>query len=313
MAEAYKENPKKQSWRDILPIHPAAELLPLMDQNGQRNLGRNIKANGLQVPAIIHVDANGRRSLLDGRNRLDGIEYVGLPVLKDGALDPELYQEISGDPLAYVLSANLHRRHLSTKDKRDLAGELLKRMPDKSDRQIAALVGISHHTVACVRRELEGRGQIAHSENREDAKGRRQPATKSATKTNGVDPEASAKEHKAQHAALEAAETFDHLIPIEIRKFVESIASGQRRRLDHALGHDDAAHAEIATLAREARGLLAHAEHNKNDIHKRLARIVAITDRRQKFLKSGTTKGNGASRHVTAWKREKNRDHRERR
>ncbi len=35
------------SWRDHLPIHPAADLFPRMSEDGLRELGEHIKANGL--------------------------------------------------------------------------------------------------------------------------------------------------------------------------------------------------------------------------------------------------------------------------
>ena len=140
MSNIVAEKPASQGlkWRDVLSIHEAANLLPLMELEAQRDLGRDVKVHGLQARAVVYVNANGERSLLDGRNRLDGMEYVGLPVLKNGTLDPNIFQEISNvDPIAYVLSANLHRRHLSAKDKRALIGNLLQAYPDKSDRQIA--------------------------------------------------------------------------------------------------------------------------------------------------------------------------------
>ena len=150
-----------------------------MSPEGQRELGRNIKVNGLQTKVIVYVDADGRRSLLDGRNRLNGMEYVGLAVLKNGTLDPDIFQEIRDiDSIAYVLGANLHRRHLSTKDKRDLIGNLLRQLSDKPDRQIAAMVGCSHNTVKAVRDELIERCQIDNASTRIDEDGRRQPSRK---------------------------------------------------------------------------------------------------------------------------------------
>jgi hypothetical protein len=45
---------------------------------------------------------------------------------------------------------------------------LLELDPTQNDRAIAKTIGVSHHTVASVRDDCEGRGQIAHVEKRND-------------------------------------------------------------------------------------------------------------------------------------------------
>ena len=68
------------SWRDVLPIHPTAELFPRLSPDELKTLGEDIKANGLQVPIVVRVEKLGDEwiyQLLDGRNRLDAIELVG--------------------------------------------------------------------------------------------------------------------------------------------------------------------------------------------------------------------------------------------
>jgi hypothetical protein len=233
------------SWRDVLPIHPAAELFPRMSDDELCELGEDIKANGFTSQAAIYRDGDGKYSLLDARNRLDAVEAVGMRVairIGDswctiGACDATtthsmLVRIVHGDPYAYVISANIHRRHLTAEDKRFLIAKLLKATPEKSNRQIAKTVKASHVTVGAVRAELEGRGQIDHVETRTDTKGRNQPAHKpppnpkvmeaferavmtsaeTAKKTermqsvgNGVDPAESAEQRKAEAAANEAA------------------------------------------------------------------------------------------------------------
>jgi hypothetical protein len=129
--------------------------------------------------------------LLDGRNRLDAMELVGisfeLSLNKDyGWLlnsnytgsNTEIVDVHSGDPYDYVISANIHRRHLTNEQKRDLIGNLLKADPEKSNRQIAKLTKADHKTVGAVRSEKEGRGEIPHVKKRADTKGRKQPAEK---------------------------------------------------------------------------------------------------------------------------------------
>ena len=43
----------KKSWRNVLPIHPAAELFPRMSNDDLRAIGEDIKANGLTSPIAI--------------------------------------------------------------------------------------------------------------------------------------------------------------------------------------------------------------------------------------------------------------------
>jgi hypothetical protein len=248
-----------------------------MDSEGQRNLGRDIKANGLQASVIVYVDPDGRRSILDGRNRLDGAEYVGLPVLTNGALNPEIihFQEIRGvDPVVYVLSANLHRRHLSTKDKRDLAGKLLRELPGSSDRQIAALVGISHHTVAGVRAALVSSGQIAQTKTRLGADNRRRPAVAPAKPPKSAAPipsEAPIVPGISNTVTPPAAEG--------TVMTVVSPVTPNGKVMPGTAASITAKDAEvIATLARECRGLMSHPLHNAEDIRSRLNKIIRLAD-----------------------------------
>jgi hypothetical protein len=67
---------RKKSWRDVLPIHPAAELFPMMTEAELRELGEDIKKNDLHEGVVIF---DGQ--LLDGRNRLDAMELVGIKLV----------------------------------------------------------------------------------------------------------------------------------------------------------------------------------------------------------------------------------------
>jgi hypothetical protein len=177
-------------WRDVLQIHPAAELFPLMTLDELRALGEDIKRRGglPAVPLVLwEAEKNAQQFLLDGRNRLDAMEAAGLPVLdKEGKdLDWNLSLQCTrlrgGNPYAIVVSTNIHRRHLTGEQRRELIAKLIDAQPQKSDRQIAETVNASHHTVGSVRSEMERRGQIAHVPTRTDTKGRKQPAKKAPT------------------------------------------------------------------------------------------------------------------------------------
>jgi hypothetical protein len=186
-----------KSWRDVVEIHPAAELFPLMSPAEIKALGNDIRRNGLRIPTIWWRDrTTDKLYLLDGRNRLDALEAIGRNLVNDFAAPCDrwplnlnsnhLYElplpgrsEIYPDPYEYVLSANIHRRHLTAEQKRDLIAKLLKANPEKSDRQIGKMAQVSKNTAKSVRDEMEARGQIDHVEARTDTKGRQQPAKKS--------------------------------------------------------------------------------------------------------------------------------------
>jgi hypothetical protein len=188
------EAPSRKSWRDVLPIHPAAELFPPMSSDELRELGADIvKKNGLVAPiALWRRNPNEPLQLLDGRNRLDAIELVtgrtvevGAPSLMAGdflATDKVLMLDKSVEPFAYVISANIHRRHLDAEQKRNLIAKLIKATPEKSDRQIAETVKASPTTVGTVRAEMEAKGDVSKLDTRQDSKGRRQPAKRSKRK-----------------------------------------------------------------------------------------------------------------------------------
>jgi hypothetical protein len=182
-------------WRDVVTIHPAADIFPPLGADELRELADDIKANGLHEKVKIIERPRQRpdgswnpydpreQILIDGRNRLDAMELAGLPIFLRGSteLDPDIVDELDRDeidPIAYVIGVNIRRRHLTGEQKRDLIAQLLKLDPSKSNRQIAALVGVDHKTVAPVRRQKEGRGEIPHVSKTVDTRGRRQPTTK---------------------------------------------------------------------------------------------------------------------------------------
>jgi hypothetical protein len=92
-------SPKRSSWRDVPPIHPAAEMFQLMNEAELDALGQDIKRKGLTSRVVVWSKgpSGGKRlgdppenphfELLDGRNRLDAAEMAGLSVtVKDGVV-----------------------------------------------------------------------------------------------------------------------------------------------------------------------------------------------------------------------------------
>ncbi|MGC2409993.1 MAG: hypothetical protein WA441_08385 [Methyloceanibacter sp.] len=99
------------AWRKEYKAHPGADLFPMMSDEELEVLGRDIKANGLR--STIVIAPNGL--LLDGRNRLEAMERAGVALQ---TWHTRAYG--SGDPVAYIISANIHRRHLTKQQQADL-------------------------------------------------------------------------------------------------------------------------------------------------------------------------------------------------
>lgn len=92
--------------------HPAAAVFPLMVGAEFEALCADMRANG-QLEAII-IDAEGR--VLDGRNRWRACRAIGVV--------PQTDAFTGGDPVAFVLSKNLYRRHLDESQRAMVGGKL---------------------------------------------------------------------------------------------------------------------------------------------------------------------------------------------
>jgi hypothetical protein len=184
------ENSKPKRWRDLLPIHPAAELFPQMSEAELRELADDIEKHGLREPiALYQPDPTEDPQLLDGQNRLDALELLNQLCFhdpdewSDGSIDlfGEYFLTIddrSVDPYAYVLSKNVHRRHLTADQRRELIAKVLKATPEASNRQIAKQVKADDKTVAKVRGELEATAEIPQLERTTGADRKARPSRK---------------------------------------------------------------------------------------------------------------------------------------
>ena len=153
-----------------MPAHPVAGLFPLMPDDELRDLADDIKKDGLHEPILVY-----KGMVVDGRNRLKACQLAGRePKFEPAHIGWKHDEEKALFDL--VLSYNLHRRHLTPQQRRDVIGKVLKQDPGRSNRRVAEQTKTDHKTVASVRTELEGRGEIPHVEAREDSRGRAQPS-----------------------------------------------------------------------------------------------------------------------------------------
>ncbi len=109
-------------------IHPAANLFPLMSETQLKELAADIRANGQREPIVYYG-----KQVLDGRNRMKACAIAG--VEPDSC---EIDDDNGFDPIAFVLSVNLHRRHLNESQRATVAAKLKKMLePEAKERKSA--------------------------------------------------------------------------------------------------------------------------------------------------------------------------------
>jgi ParB-like chromosome segregation protein Spo0J len=127
-----------------LGYHRLATIFPLIEGDAFEELKASIKENRIREPIVLFEG-----KILDGRNRYRAAKEIGYEFSgKDFAFFTS--SEVAAE--AFVSDINIHRRHLTTKDREKAARELLTRYPDYSTRQIAKLCGLSHVTIANYRK-----------------------------------------------------------------------------------------------------------------------------------------------------------------
>jgi hypothetical protein len=206
-------------------FHPLADMFPLMEGAEFDALVADIKANALRFKIIL---CDGM--ILDGRNRYRAMLAAG-HTPREGHFQEYEPALPSDTPLSYVIRANLHRRHLTAEQKRDVIAKLLKADPGKSDRQIAKAVKASPTFVGKVRAEKEATGDVSTVDTRTDSKGRKQPAKKKVWKSKAAeeaDRNRKARERRAEKRKRKNDET---LTQIEIEE-AEAQAKAKRLVLD---------------------------------------------------------------------------------
>lgn len=146
-----------------LPPLPYEQFLALRD---------NIAVNGVLVPILVDSDGP-RRKIIDGNYRKAIAEELGYdcPEIVQGGLTED-------EKRTLARALNLARRQLTQEQKRQLVADQLRETPSRSNRWVGKQLGAHHATVASVRTEMEGTGQIIQCEERLGADGRVQSAKK---------------------------------------------------------------------------------------------------------------------------------------
>jgi ParB-like chromosome segregation protein Spo0J len=144
-----------------VPAHKAATIFPAMRELEFKELVADIKARGQEQHIILHQTG----TIIDGVHRFKACrEAKCQPKFKpwDGKL---------GDEIAYVISANLHRRHLSDNQRAAIGAEFcnLKQgrpkqanSPDITQNEMASRLNVSARSIRTARRVIkEGPPRVA--------------------------------------------------------------------------------------------------------------------------------------------------------
>lgn len=83
-----------------LELHPLCTLFPRMADDAFEAFKADIGSHGQRDPIVVHEGL-----ILDGGNRYRAITALGI--------EPLTVEFEGGDPVAFVLSVNLHRRHMT--------------------------------------------------------------------------------------------------------------------------------------------------------------------------------------------------------
>jgi hypothetical protein len=130
---------------DYLP-HPLAGMFPMIEGAEFANLKADIAANGIHQPIVLF-----QGQILDGRNRYKAAKECGHKFKPDNF---KLFEGTLAEAEAFVISTNVHRRHLTNAQKQDFIRLMIEKNPGATNRQIARLCQLSHATVGSVRDKM---------------------------------------------------------------------------------------------------------------------------------------------------------------
>jgi hypothetical protein len=140
-----------------LIAHPLANMFPMIEGSAFEELKRDISAQGILEPIRLY-----QGMILDGRNRYAAGKACGHDFTVDDFVQ---WEGTLAEAEAWVISTNMHRRQLTTKQKQEVIEGMLRKYPTLSDREIARQIGVSNSTVGAARDRLVNSPEVRRYEN----------------------------------------------------------------------------------------------------------------------------------------------------
>jgi ParB-like chromosome segregation protein Spo0J len=142
-----RPQPQTSSGKPTAPY----QILPPLTDTEYTELRDDIAARGV----LISVEVDEHDVVLDGHHRVAICRELGIDypkIVRTGLSEAEKRN--------HVLKLNIARRHLDSRQKRDIIKQQLRESPQVSNNKIAADLGVSDKTVTSARRELESTSEI---------------------------------------------------------------------------------------------------------------------------------------------------------
>jgi N6-adenosine-specific RNA methylase IME4 len=133
----------------VIEFHPLAAIFPLVEGAEFDEIAADIRKHGLHEPIVVFED-----KILDGRNRYRACEAAGI--------EPTFTVYTGDDPVSYVVSLNLRRRHLDESQRAMVAAKLATlKLGDNQHSEglpigrASGMLNVGERTVARAREVLE--------------------------------------------------------------------------------------------------------------------------------------------------------------
>lgn len=142
-----------------LPVHPVCAIFPMMSDAELQALADDIRENGLLEPGVVFFG-----ELIDGRNRREACRIAGTD------FEVRDFEGEGSEVHAWIISKNLHRRHLDTSQRAMVAARLATlrtgerpdpEAPAITTGQAAEMLGVGTRSVESARRVLREAPELA--------------------------------------------------------------------------------------------------------------------------------------------------------